>query len=159
MRNGDVFGGLALVAFAAAYAWAGSDLKLTSSLGVGPGLFPMMLAGLLALLGTGIAVQAILARDGDPALDEAAEPEDAIPLRSLLLIAAGPALFAILVVPLGVVPALALAILVSAFASREMTIREAVVTTAVLVVGCVLLFRYGLGLPLALFGDLPIGME
>jgi len=157
VKNGDLWGGLALIAFAALYAWAGSDLKLVSSLGIGPGLFPRLLAGILGLLGVLIAVQAVVFRNAEAVEDS--EPPDPVPLRSLLLVSAGPAAFAVMAVPLGVVPALAGAVFVSAFASREISVVEAFVTTVVLVAACVLLFRYGLGLPLVLFGDLLTGAE
>lgn len=146
MRKNDTIGGAALVGFAGAYAFAASDLSFTSSLGIGPGLFPMVLAVLLALIGAWIAVKGYVSEPEDRA-------DEAIPLRGLIMIAAGPVLFGILVVPFGVVPALIVAIFVSAMASPSMSIPSALISAAVLTVFCVVLFRWALDLPLPLFGS------
>lgn len=53
-----MIGGLGLVGFAGAYAMAAGQLSMTSSLGIGSGLFPMLLAGILAILGLFVAAQA-----------------------------------------------------------------------------------------------------
>jgi len=148
MRNSDTIGGFALLFFAGAYALAASNLRLTSSLGIGPGLFPMSLAGILGFLGVWIVVKSYVNRTRDTLKVQ----EEAIPYRSLICISIGPIFFALLVEPLGVLPALFIAVFISCMASPAMTIRAALVCTAFLVSFCMLLFGWGLGLPLELFG-------
>jgi hypothetical protein len=149
MNRNDTFGGLALVGFAAAYAFAAGNLSITSSLGIGPGLFPMVLAAILALLGTWIAVRGYAGAGGGEKNEEERGP---IPYRGMAMIAAGPVLFGFLVVPLGVAPALLVAVFVSAMANPSISLLAALVSAVVLTVFCILLFRWGLDLPLDLFG-------
>ena len=68
------------------------------------------------------------------------------------MILAAPVVFGLTVRGLGLVPALALVVLISAFASRRMSLWLAVALTVGLTVFCVLVFSLGLGLPLRLFG-------
>ena len=152
MFNKEVAGGLAMLVFAGAYALAASNLSMTSSLGIGAGLFPMALAGVLAILGIIVAIQGFRATRGAPDAATDLEPETRVPYRALLLITAAPVAFALLVVPLGVVPALGLAVFLSALSSRETTPLGALAVSAVMVVFCVGLFKWGLGLPIELFG-------
>ena len=53
---------------------------------------------------------------------------------------------------LGLVAALAVAVFVTTFASRRMTVPMAAMLTLALTVFCVAVFSYGLGLPLRLKG-------
>lgn len=155
MVRNDLAGGLALIGFAAVYALAASNLSMTSSLGIGSGLFPMMLAGILCLLGLAVTVQSLRRPS-----TEAAEAEDAddpevnapVPVRGVVLVTAAPVLFALLVVPLGVAPALGLAVFVSALASRTTTTLGAFGVAAIMVVFCLAVFRWALGLPLQMVG-------
>lgn len=148
MNKNDTFGGLALIGFAGFYAYAAGNLSLTSSLGIGPGLFPLALAAILALLGVWITVRGY-AGMGETAPESEREP---VPYRGLAMIAAGPLLFGALVVPLGVVPALFIAVFVSALANPSMSIVGGLCSAAALTVFCAVLFRWGLDLPLQLFG-------
>ena len=152
MVRNDFAGGLALIGFAGVYALAASNLNMTSSLGIGSGLFPMMLAGLLCLLGLAITLQSV--RSSPIENEEANDPDaDApVPLRGVVLVATAPILFAVLVVPLGVAPALGLAVFVSALASRTTTTLGAFGVAAIMVVFCLAVFRWALGLPLQMVG-------
>jgi putative tricarboxylic transport membrane protein len=156
MVGRDQAGGLALIGFAGAYAFAASDLSMTSSLGIGSGLFPMALAVLLALLGTALLLQSLLVggRVHDAGNDSG---RLAVSLRGLLLIAGAPVMFALLVVPLGVAPALAVSVFASALASRTTSLLAAFSVSAVMVGFCLALFRWALGLPLVMFGPVLVG--
>ena len=143
----NLAGGVFLIGFASAYALAASNLRMTSSLGIGSGLFPMLLAGILALIGLIIVARAWLV----PSASGQGEVEPPVPVRGIALITLAPAVFAMLVVPLGVVPALFLAVLVSALANRSTSLLAAIGVSIFMVAFCVALFRWGLGLPLTLF--------
>lgn len=60
MRRGHQIAGLAFLAAAALLGWEGSRLTYYSSLGPGPGFFPVWLCILLALLSVGVLVRATL---------------------------------------------------------------------------------------------------
>ncbi|WP_442579790.1 tripartite tricarboxylate transporter TctB family protein [Mesorhizobium sp. ASY16-5R] len=148
MNNKELIGGLVIVAFAGAYALSASNLSLTSSLGIGAGLFPMILAGVLALLGAVVAVQAL----GGKRVTVPQDDQGPIPYRGIILVTLSPVTFALLIAPLGVVPALWVAVFLSALASRDTTLPGAAAVSTVMTVFCVGLFGWGLGLPLVLFG-------
>lgn len=159
MNRNDTFGGLALIGFAGAYALAAGNLSINSSLGIGPGLFPMVLAVILALLGAWIAVRGSAGVGVGGGGRESEEERGPIPYRGLAMIAAGPVLFGFLVVPLGVVPALLVAVFVSALANPSISLPAALISAVVLTAFCILLFRWGLDLPLDLFGPWLTGSE
>jgi Tripartite tricarboxylate transporter TctB family len=110
---------------------------------MGPGMFPLVLASVLMLLGIAIAAQSFFT------------PEEAIgkvPWRGLVLILAAPVLFGITIRGLGLVGAVVLAIATSTFASQRAGLALAGLLTLGLTVFCVLVFSYGLGLPIPLRG-------
>lgn len=145
MNTKDVYGGAALIGFAGAYALAASNLKMTSSLGIGSGAFPMGLAALLAFIGAIVLVQGALSRH--------VAVFSRISWRGLFLIMAGPCIFGLLVVPAGVAPALSLAILTATLANKSTSLMAALTTTVLLVIFCMLVFKFGLGIPLRTFGS------
>ena len=112
---------------------------------MGPGYFPLVLAGLLVLIGAAIALRAV--REEELAINM-----HAVPWRGLVLILAAPVLFGLTVRGLGLLPAIALVALISSFASRRMTLVLAAGITVVLTAFCVLVFNVGLGLPIRLIG-------
>lgn len=154
MPKRDLLGGLALIAFAGFYALAASSLSMTSSLGIGSGLFPMMLAGILALLGILITVQAAWKTPSHTAEieEELASEAGPVPLRGVILVVVAPIIFAVLVVPLGVGPALGIAVFVSALANRTTSFIAAAGVAVVMVLFCLAIFRWALDLPLRMLG-------
>jgi hypothetical protein len=147
MNTRDTYGGAALVGFAGAYALAAGSLSMRSSLGIGPGLFPMVLAGILALIGVVVLVQGILSREGG----QTGAP---VPWRGIALIVAAPVVFGFAIEPLGLIPGLFASIFLAALANRGTTLLGAAGISAFMVVFCIMLFKWGLGLPLPLFGTL-----
>jgi hypothetical protein len=139
----DLSAGLLFIAIAALFALGTRELDLGTPLRLGPGAFPLLLAGALGLLGLIIVVQAFR----NPKTHEMV-----IPWRGILLIVAAPVLFGLSVRGLGLVGSIALIVIVSAFASRRMSAKLAVLLTIGLTVFCVLVFSVGLGLPLRLVG-------
>lgn len=51
LRNKDVLAGALFLGLAATFAYAAANLQMGTTLRMGPGYFPMLLSGLLALLG------------------------------------------------------------------------------------------------------------
>lgn len=124
------------------------ELEFGTPLRMGPGFFPIMLAGLLILIGVVVALQAI---------NKEQSPMSAIPWRGLVLILIAPIIFGLTVRGLGFVPAVALVVVLSAFASSRMKPLIAIALIAGMTLFCVAVFSYGLGLPVRLFGPWLVG--
>src|SRR4029450_13242214 len=103
----DLSAGLLFIAIAALFAFGTLDLDLGTLLKLGPGAFPLLLAGVLALLGLIIVAQAFR----NPVTHEMV-----LPWRGIVLIVLAPILFGLTVRGLGLVPGIALVVAVSAFA-------------------------------------------
>ncbi|HWA49995.1 MAG TPA: tripartite tricarboxylate transporter TctB family protein, partial [Dongiaceae bacterium] len=119
------------------------DLDMGTPLKLGPGAFPLLLAGVLALLGLIILANAFRTTGSEFA---------GMPWRGIILIVVAPVIFGLTVRGLGLVAAIALVVAVSAFASRRMSLKLAIALVVGLTIFCVLVFNIGLGLPARLFG-------
>jgi hypothetical protein len=139
----DLSAGLLFMAVAGLFALGTLELDLGTALRLGPGAFPLLLAGALALLGAIIVVQAFR---------HPARHVMTLPWRGIILIVLAPILFGLTVRGLGLVASIALVVAVSAFASHRMSLKLAVILTVALTVFCVLVFKVGLGLPIRLVG-------
>jgi hypothetical protein len=139
----DIGAGLIFIVIGVLFGMGSLELELGTPLRMGPGYFPLVLAGILVVLGLVILAQGF----GHPTAGSLA-----VPWRGLVLILAAPVIFGLTVRGLGLVPAVMLVVLISAFASRRMSVPLALVLTVALTLFCVLVFSFGLGLPLRLFG-------
>ncbi len=72
--------------------------------------------------------------------------------RGLILILSAPIIFGLTVRELGLLPGIALVVLISSFASRRVSVRLALALTVGLTAFCVLVFGVGLRLPIPLLG-------
>ena len=121
----------------------GMGLEQGTSSRMGPGFFPPILAGILIALGAFIAIRS---------LGTTGEPFGTVSYRGVLLTLAAPVIFGATVEGLGMVPSLLLTTFCATLASRRMTLPLAAAITLGLVAFSVLVFSYGLGLPVRLFG-------
>ena len=125
----DIGAGLIFIAIGILFGLGSIGLEIGTALRMGPGYFPLVLAGLLVGLGLVILAHGF----GHPTTGGLA-----IPWR-------------------GLVPAVMLVVLISAFASQRMSMLLALVLSVALTLFCVLVFSFGLGLPLRLFGPWLVG--
>jgi Tripartite tricarboxylate transporter TctB family len=139
----DLSAGLLFIAVAALFALGTLELDLGTSLKLGPGAFPLLLAGALGLLGMIIVAQAFR----NPAAHAMT-----MPWRGIILIVLAPILFGLTVRGLGLVASIAIVVAVSAYASHRMSAKLAVALIIGLTIFCVLVFNVGLGLPVRLVG-------
>jgi hypothetical protein len=139
----DLSAGLLFLAIAGLFALGTLDLDLGTPLKLGPGAFPLLLAGVLALLGLIIVAKAFRTPGTDIV---------AMPWRGIALIAVAPIVFGLTVRGLGLAAAIALVVAVSAYASRRMSWKLAIALIIGLTIFCVLVFHVGLGLPVRLVG-------
>ena len=144
-RLRDMLAGAIFVALGLLFMIGTFGLERGTAFRMGPGYFPLLLAGLLVVIGAAIALRAW--RE-----EEVAVLMHAVPWRGIVLILAAPVLFGLTVRGLGLLPAIALVALISSFASRRMRPVLAAAITVVLTAFCVLVFNVGLGLPIRLIG-------
>ena len=139
----DFICGALLIAIAAMFAYGLLELPIGTAFRMGPGYFPMVLCGLLAVLGAGILLNGILI---------AGEPIRSFAWRGLINIVLPVVFFGATLKGLGFVPSLTLTVFFTTIASVHFKLWVGLVNTAVLVFFGWLIFIWGLKLPIALFG-------
>lgn len=140
----DFAAGGIFIACGLAFAIMAYGYDLGTPVRMGPGTFPLALGCLLAALGVAVVAKGVLAGEG--------EAIGVIPWRALLLILGAVLVFGLTVRGLGLAAALFISIAMSAFASRRTSPAVALALAVLLTAFCALIFVFGLGLPLALFG-------
>jgi hypothetical protein len=138
----DFWAGLMFIGFGLFFMIGAGNYDLGSAARMGPGYFPTMLGGLLAVIGGAVFFQSLVVSGGRVA---------AIPLRLLFFITVAVLLFGYFLKPFGLVLSLALLVVVSAFAGHEFRLREAILLAIVLILLSVLVFVKGLGQPFPLW--------
>ena len=135
----NLFAGLMLIAIGAVASWQGASLDPGTLRHVGPGMLPLVLAGLLALIG---AVLTISWATGERT------STGRWPLRGPIFILGAAVVFGLAVRPLGLAVAGPLLVIVAAFASHETRWGEIVIFAAAMTIFCLVLFKYLLALPI-----------
>lgn len=144
----DVASGLLLIGLAAFFAWQAMDLPMGRAIRMGPGYFPMILAGLLALLGLIVLISGLAV----PAGESHAINFAGWPWRSLALVTLAVVIFGLGIRPLGLGPSMGLAVFLSALASRKFNLLTGLASALIMVAFSWAVFIKGLGLPLPLLG-------
>lgn len=139
----DVLSGLLFIALGLLFGWQTQDLPMGTAVRMGPGYFPLVLSGLLGLLGLIILING---------LRFPGEMPSGIAWRALIIITGAVVFFGFAVRPLGFLPALGISVFASTLASRLFRLSTAAIITAVMVVFAWAVFIKGLGLPLPLLG-------
>ena len=139
----DLIAGIGLMAAAAFFGWQTIGLEIGTSLRMGPGYFPMILSGLLFILGLLVTIKSF-GREG--------EPGTTIAWRGILFILPAPIFFGLTVRGLGFVPALFVTTLIASQASVRMRPLPALALAVSVTILATLVFSYGLGLPFRRFG-------
>ena len=139
----DFICGLLLIAVAAVFAFGLRELQIGTAFRMGPGYFPMLLSGLLAILGTAILVNGIWLPG---------EPIRHFTWRGLINIVLPVVFFGLTLRGLGFVLSLGLTVFFTAIASVHFKWWVALLNTAVIVFFGWLIFIWLLKLPIALLG-------
>lgn len=140
----DLAAGLVFVAIGGFFAIdALATLRLGSTLNMGPGYFPVLLGALLILLGLAIAASGL----GRPT-----EPFGSVSLRGVTLVMAAIVVFGASVRGLGFIPALFASVMMSSLASRQVSLKLAMLLSLTLTAFSTLVFVVALGLPYPLLG-------
>ena len=141
----DFWSGLMFCGFAVVGLLAARGYSLGAAGKMGPGYFPLLLGGVLALLGVVLIARSIVL-DG--------EPLPRFHVLPLAVIAVAVCLFGALIEPFGLVVALAVLTMLSAWAGPQFRWLEAAALTAVLIVFSIGVFVYALGLSLSVWPNL-----
>lgn len=148
IRNQRAFASGALfLAFAVFFFVTALQYPAGTAAKMGPGYFPRALAIVLAAIGLAVILSAV-----KPAAEAQALRQWDI--KGLAWITGSVALFGALLFPLGLVGALFVLVMVSSKASPEFTRSGALVNAMVLIVLCLAVFVYGLGLQLPVLPSL-----
>ncbi len=135
----DFWSGVMFLAAGLAFAGFAQRYDLGTAQRMGPGYFPTVLGGLLAILGLVIAIRGL-------AREERGGEIEPFHFGTLALVLGAVALFALLLRPAGLVAALLVLIGVSAYASHEFRVREVIPLALVLVALVLSVFIWGLGM-------------
>jgi putative tricarboxylic transport membrane protein len=143
--NKDVVAGAIFFAFAIGFGVVSTAYPMGSAAQMGPGYYPLLLSGVLGLLGLVIAV-----------VGWRKPAQQMVIVRPLALISvlAAPLLFAVTLRPLGFVAAVILTSLLATMAAPRMSWIARILTAIGLAVGCTAIFIWALGIPLPLLGSL-----
>ncbi len=140
--NQDVAAGLLFVAFGLLALYVGQDYRPGTSLRMGPGYFPRILAWLLIGLGVLIGMRGVLAES---------PPLTRWYLRPLILILLALLAFRFAIDSVGLVIAIVAAVGLASLSGDDFRARDVVILIVVLAAGSVLLFAKALGLPMKIW--------
>lgn len=135
----DLAGGGILLFLGVFIIWhAGTTLPLGTIRRMGPGMFPVVIGGLLVLFGALIAVPALWRRGNMPTIE----------WRPALAVLAGIVAFGVAIRPVGIMPALILQLAVTSFAEQTFRPVALLVMAVTFPIVAYLIFSLGLGLPI-----------
>jgi Tripartite tricarboxylate transporter TctB family len=143
VNKADLAAGLLFILFGAVFGLSALGLEMGTTLRMGPGYFPMVLAVTLSGLGLAIVLGAFAS------VVEALGP---FAWRGMVLILAAPVFFGLTVRGLGFVPAVFFTTLIAAFAGPKLRLPGALALALAVTIFTMLVFSYALGLPFRRFG-------
>jgi putative tricarboxylic transport membrane protein len=138
----DLYGGVALVMLATVALIASADLPGQRGFAFGPGTAPRLFSFVLAAIGAAVALGGVFAEG---------PPIEKYRIRGPFFVIIAILAFAVMIRPLGLVPATFLAFMVSILGSTEMRWIESLIAAVGMTLFCVLLFVYLLNLPFQLW--------
>jgi Tripartite tricarboxylate transporter TctB family len=137
----DFLSGVMFIAFGLIALYFGRNLALGTTVRMGPGYVPHMLSYIMLVLGLIIAVIALF---------YGGEITEAPKWRPITMVTIGIVAFALLLESTGLFPALVALVFIASLGSDEFKLWEVAVNTAVLTVLCVLVFKVGLSMNIAI---------
>lgn len=140
--NQDLVAGLMFIGFGALGLILGKAYPMGTSLRMGPGYLPTLLCWILIALGALVGGKGLFL--GGLSIDR-------FYFRPLILVCAGLLTFALLIEGFGLPAAVIATVVVGALGGQEFRLIEVLIVAAVLAIASVLIFVYGLGLPMPLY--------
>lgn len=145
IRSGkDFWTGLIYIFFGSSAIIIARNYPMGTAIKMGPSYFPTVLSGLLILIGIISLVRSFL---------KTGTPIGRFAFKGLALIVVSTVLFGLIVRGAGLVIALPLLVIVSAFASRDFRWVPSLLMAAGLTLFCIAVFLKGLGIPLPILGS------
>jgi len=135
----DFGAGILFILFGAIGLYIGSDLTFGSARNMGPGYFPMIICGLIVLIGLIVTAKS-LSLEG-PAIER-------IQFRPIIFILLAIAAFGIFIAQIGAVISSILLIVFAAYARREVNLVEPLIFAVCTAAFVVIIFVYALGQPM-----------
>jgi len=129
------------IAFGLVALWFGRHLALGTSVRMGPGYVPHMLAYIMMVLGLIIAVVALYS---------GGEPVEAPKWKPITMVTIGIVIFALLFESTGMFPALVALVFIASLGGDEFKFLEVIGNIAVLTILCVLVFKVGLSMNISI---------
>jgi hypothetical protein len=139
----DFWSGIIFFSVGACFVGLGRDYPMGTTMRMGPGYFPTILGGLLALIGLALIMRMVFQPGASPGR---------LAYGKVALITAANVLFALLLRRLGLVLTLVLLVMVSAYASRRFRWQTGLILAVGLSLGSTIIFVWLLKLPIPLFG-------
>ena len=133
----DFLSGVMFIAFGLVALWFGRHLALGTSVRMGPGYVPHMLAYIMMVLGLIIAVVALYS---------GGEQVEAPKWKPITMVTVGIVVFALLFESTGMLPALVALVFISSLGGDEFKLFEVIGNIVVLSILCVIVFKVGLGM-------------
>ena len=143
--NKDVLSGLLFIGFGTAFLWVAQDYAFGSARRMGPAFFPIILSGLLIVIGLGVALRGLLA---------GSSRASGFAWRGLGCVLGACVGFAVLVHTAGLALATIILVIAGAYGSREFRWQPTLLLAAALATFCSIVFIHLLGLPIPVIGPL-----
>ena len=132
----DFLSGVMFIVFGLAALWFGRNLQMGTTVRMGPGYVPHMLAYIMMGLGAIIVVMALLTSTG--------ERTEAPKWKPITMVTIGIVCFALLFERAGLLPALVALILITSLGGEEFKLTEVIANMVVLSIMCIVVFKLGL---------------
>ena len=139
----DLLAGLMFLAFGVFFFVYGQQYQIGTARRMGPGYFPYYLSIILMVIGALVMLNGVL-KQGTPL--------GRFAWKELAVITAGILLFAFLVRPGGIVPAVMVFVFFVAFAYPPVNVAKSIVLACIVAMFCWFVFSFGLGLPFGFLG-------
>lgn len=135
----DFYTGLLFMLFGGAFTWGATHYSLGTAAKMGPGYFPLILGGLLLVLGVIVFIRSFTTASEDGQVGR-------IAVKPAVLMFGSIAAFALLLRSAGLIVSIFAIILISSLASSESRIKETLISAIVLCAASLAMFIYGLNL-------------
>ena len=133
----DFLSGVMFIVFGLVALWFGRNLQMGTTVRMGPGYVPHMLAYIMMALGGIIIVVALLVPG---------EITEAPKWKPITMVTIGIVCFGLLFESAGLIPALIVLILIASLGGDEFKITEVLFNMVVLAALCIVVFKLGLGM-------------
>jgi len=137
----DFLSGVMFIAFGLAALYFGRNLQMGTTVRMGPGYVPHMLAYIMMSLGGIITVVALVTTG---------EQTEAPKWKPITMVTIGIVCFAALFERAGLLPALVALVLIASLGGEEFKLTEVLGNMVALAVLCVLVFKVGLGMNISI---------